>query len=155
MGGSLTGKLRRLLLRRIRLVMIAVALLAGLLVVATRLIDEGEVVKLTTQDADGRQYVTELWIVDLDESSYLRSGSPDAVWLARLRADPEIELQREGRDARYRAVPEEDAATLDRVNVAMSEKYGFADRLWGRISDRSDAVAIRLVPSGSAKTTSP
>ena len=44
----------------------------------------------------------------------------------------------------YRAVPDRGDATLAKVNGAMAEKYGLADALWGRLSDRSRAVPIRL-----------
>ncbi len=155
MGGGVTGKMRGLLLSRIRAVMIAIAILAALLVVASRLIDEGEIVKVTTIDSKGRDHVTELWIVDLDEGPFLRSSSPDAAWLARIRGHPEITLRRGDRDAVFRALPAEGASTRDQVNLAMSEKYGFADRLWAGISDYRRAVPIRLVPSGAAISTAP
>jgi hypothetical protein len=147
--------MRGLLLSRIRAVMLAVATLAALLVVASYVIDEGEIVKVTTIDSKGRDQVTELWIVDLGEGPYLRSGSPDAAWLARVRAHPEITLHRGDRDAKFRAVPEEGASIRDQVNRAMSEKYGFADRLWAGVSDHARSVPIRLVRSGAAMTASP
>ena len=134
--GVVTGKMRGLFLDRIRVVMITVAILAVLLVVASRLIDEGEIVKVTTLDSSGRDQVTEVWIVDLDGGSYLRAGSPDAAWLARVRAHPEITVHRGDRDAKYRAVCDEGASIRGRVNLAMSEKYGFADWLWALLSDR-------------------
>ncbi len=155
MSGGVTGKMRGLLLSRIRVVMIGIAILAALLVVASRLIDEGEIVKVTTIDSKGRDQVTEVWIVDLEERSYLRSSSPDAAWLARVRVHPEITLHREDRDTRFRAVPEEGGSIRDQVNLAMSEKYGFADRLWAGVSDRARSVPIRLAPSGAAMTASP
>ena len=33
---------------------------------------------------------------------------------------------------------------LEELNRAMDSKYGFADRMWERLSNRSAAVAIRL-----------
>ncbi len=155
MGGGVTGKMRELLLSRIRVVMIGAAVLAALLVMASYLIEAGEIVRVTTIDSKGRDHVTEVWIVDLDEGSYLRSGSPDAAWLARVRAHPEITLHRGDRDAKFRAVPKEGASIRDQVNLAMSEKYGFADRLWAGVSDHARSVPIRLVPSGAAMTASP
>jgi hypothetical protein len=152
---SVTGKMRDLLTSRIRLVMITVGFLAALLVVASRAIDEGEIVKLTTVDASGRSHVTEVWIVDLDDGPYLRAGSPDVEWLSRVRDRTEITVQRGDRDAKFRAVLLERAPTREQVNVAMRDKYGFADRLWGRIADQGRSVPIRLVPAGAAMTASP
>ncbi len=142
--GKLTGKLRSLLLARIRPIMLAVAFLAALLVISSRLVDEGEIVMITTIDPHGRDQVTEVWIVELPLGTYLRAGSPDVGWLERLRAHPEITVERGGEVSSFRAVPDDGDAIREQVNQAMSEKYGFADRLWGRFSDRGHAIPIRL-----------
>ena len=147
MSAGLTEAARKLLLGRIRTVMIAVASVAALLVIGALLIDEGEIVKITTRDAQGREYVTELWIVELPSGIYLRAGSPDVEWLARIRAAPAIVLERGDEETRHRAVPEPSARTLQALNTAMAEKYGFADRLWARLSDRDLSVPIRLAPA--------
>ena len=73
--------------------MIAAAALAALLIGLSSLVDEGEIVSVTTRDTKGRTHVTQLWIADLDTGAYLRAGSPDAAWLARLRAEPDVTLQ--------------------------------------------------------------
>lgn len=142
--GAGEGKLRSLLLARIRPIMLAVAFLAALLVISSRLVDEGEIVMITTIDPHGRDQVTEVWIVELPRGTYLRAGSPDVGWLERLRAHPEITVERGGEVSSFRAVPDDGNAIREQVNQAMSEKYGFADRLWGRFSDRGHAIPIRL-----------
>ena len=143
-GKRVKDKLRGLVLGRIRPVMLAVAFLAALLVISSRLVDEGEIVMITTLDSQGRDQVTELWIVELPSGTFLRAGSPDAAWLERLQAQPEVTLERDGAIARFRAVPENTGSIREKVNEAMSAKYGFADRLWGQLADRSLAVPIRL-----------
>lgn len=143
-----TAATRRLLLSRIRLVMIGVGAVAGILVAGTWMIDEGEIVEITSWDGSGREHVTELWIVDLPSGSYLRAGSSGARWLARIRDDPEIVLERDGRRVPHRALPQGDRDLAARVDRAMREKYGFADRIWGALSDRRGAVPVRVVPSG-------
>ena len=135
---------RRALMSRMRLVMIAVGAVAALLVVGTWLVDEGEIVKVTTVDARGRDHVTELWIVDLPSGIWLRAGSPDVEWLARIRATPEIVVERQGEQRRYRAVPDPSPEAQREVDRAMSEKYGAADRFWARVSDHAHTVPIRL-----------
>ena len=85
MASEATAKARSLLMGRIRPVMIAVGLVAAIPVITSRLVDEGEIVTLTTVDDRGREYMTEVWIVDLPTGSYLRAGSSDARWLERLR----------------------------------------------------------------------
>ena len=142
-----TGRLRLVLLGRVRIVMLVVGAIAALLVISSRLVDEGEVVQVTTVDAHGGDHVTELWIVDLPSGSYLRASSGDARWLLRLRERPLVTVLRAGHETRFRALPAPDAETRRRVNAAMSEKYGFADDFWGRFSDFADAVPIRLESS--------
>ena len=147
MSLDLTATARRLLLSRIRTVMIGVGSVAALLVLGTWLVDEGEIVELSTRDAKGREQVTELWVVDLPSGTWLRAGSPDVRWLARVRSTPEVVLERDEEKRHYRAVPDEAADLRDQINRAMREKYGATDRLWGRVSDRRLTVPVRLVPS--------
>ena len=147
MSLDLTATARRLLLSRIRTVMIAVGSVAALLVLGTWLVDEGEIVELSTRDAKGREQVTELWVVDLPSGTWLRAGSPDVRWLARVRSTPEVVLERGEAKRHYRAVPDEAADLRDQINWAMREKYGAMDRLWGRLSDRRLTIPVRLVSS--------
>jgi len=109
-------------------------------------IDEGEVVNLSTVDSSGAQFETQLWIIEQGGQLYLRAGRPAARWLARLRAHPEVRVERAGTTKTYRAVPVEDPATREAVNRGMAEKYGQADSLIGRIFDRNQTVPIRLEP---------
>ena len=106
----------------------------------------GEVVTLTTTDSAGAPQTTPLWIVDRDGFAWLRAGSDQAKWLERLRAHPQIQIERGGKTASYRGtlVPE---ATAD-VNALMAEKYGFADRLvhWLVPGSRRSPMAVRLDP---------
>lgn len=150
MRGGLMGRMRGLLLGSRRAVMLSVTLIAGLLVAGTYLIDEGEIVEVKTIDVSGRDHITEVWIVDLPSGLYLRAGSPDAAWLERVRDDPEIVVTRGEQEGVYRAVVEDEQTIRAKVNAAMSAKYGFADRLWGRFAAHDTAVPIRLVPSGAA-----
>jgi hypothetical protein len=130
--------------------MIAVGVLAVIPVITSRLVDEGEVVELSTFDEHGREHMTEVWIVDLPSGTYLRAGAPEAEWLARVRIHPEVEIVRADQPERFRAVPDEDAEARRLVNTAMAEKYGFADELWSHFADRERSVPIRLHPLGTA-----
>ena len=123
--------------------MLCTAVLVGALVCGSELLDEGEVVGLTTGDDEQE---TDLWIVDLEDASYLRAGAPNVSWLARLRVQPAVTLERADSVRPFRAVPVDAPATLGQVNRAMAEKYGLADTLWGHVGDRSRAVAVRLEP---------
>ena len=141
---AFSRKLRALLLGRSRVVMIGLGVVCVGVVLAAWLVDEGEVVRLLTIDAQLHEHETDVWIVDLASGSYLRSSAPDSAWLARLRANPVVNLIRNGSKRQYRAVFVDDEAVREELNRAMERKYGFADRLWGRMRDRSSAIPIRL-----------
>jgi len=127
-----------------------VGILTAIFVIGALMADEGEVVTLVTRDAE-RDHRTHVWIVDVEGQVYLRANQPDALWLERLRARPEVEIvdhvgpEKEPR--RYYAVIDPDPILRERVNRAMAEKYGFADRVWGRLGIRSRTVPVRLSPS--------
>lgn len=109
--------------------------------------ESGEVVVLRTTDASGAAHETRLWVVEHDGDWWLRAGSPDNAWLARLRERPEIEVERDGEARVWRAVPTPEAR--DAVNALMREKYGLADRWIDWTFGREDAVPVRLEPRAS------
>lgn len=119
------------------------------------LLDEGEVATLTTHAADGETFETQVWVVDGAALSheegvvFLRSYRSDAAWLKRLVASSAVELERDDWSLPYRAEPVADAALRERLNEAMSAKYGLADRLLAPIFDPAAAVPVRLVPDAS------
>ena len=105
--------------------------------------ESGEVVVVTAVDDAGTSHETRVWVVDLPDGTYLRAGSPDAEWLARVRAWPQVLLERgdERREVRLQAV---DKAA--EVNAQMALKYGWADIVVGTVFSRRDAVALRVQP---------
>ena len=107
----------------------------------------GEVVVLTTTDPHGAPQQTPLWIVEDGGFSWLRAGSAKAAWLARIRANPSIQIERAGETRVYRGtlVPE----ATDEINARMTEKYGIADRVVGWLlpGSRGNSMAVRLDPA--------
>ena len=106
--------------------------------------ESGEVVVLHTADASGEAHTTRLWVVEHDGAWWLRAGSPDNAWLARLRERPEVEVERRGEARAFTAVPVPEAR--DPINDLMREKYGLADRWIDWTLGREDAVPVRLEP---------
>ena len=129
-----------------RYALYTIGILMAAIVVGVLLIDEGEVVTLVTRGGNGKTYETQLWVIEADSELFLRASSGRSDWLARLRARPEVELQRGEETHSYRARPLGDAAILARVNRAMAEKYGLSDRLLAKLVDPSSSVAVRLEP---------
>jgi hypothetical protein len=102
----------------------------------------GEVVVIETQDSNGRSFETSVWVVDFDRGAWLRGGNADSDWVVRLQAQPEVFMTRAGHRVAYRA--QVVAGLADRVNTAMREKYGAADRLVSTTHDSERVVPIRL-----------
>lgn len=124
--------------------MIVLASFVALFVIASVVIDEGDVVHLRTVDSEGVEYEADLWVVDIDGAAYLRASSRDVGWLPRLVAEPRVRLQRDGEWRDYRAVVLDDANAQARVDLAMAEKYGYVESLWDLVVDERETVPIRL-----------
>lgn len=147
LGNGVVGKVRGVMLRSARPVMIASGAVAAALVVCASLLDMGELVTLRTTDAAAREYQTQLWVVELDGERYLRAARRGSRWLARLRRVPRVTLEHDGEETMVRAYLEEDEGVRRRVNAAMAEKYGLADRLSCALCDCSRSVPVRLEPA--------
>jgi hypothetical protein len=95
----------------------------------------GEVVQLHTREAGGEWQTTPLWIVDVAGREYLRAGDPESGWVLRMRANPEVRLERNGqlRDVTLAAESSERAL----VNRKMADRYGWADDFVGLMGNRS------------------
>ena len=104
----------------------------------------GEVVVLSTMDAEGREFDTSLWIVEDGGGLWLRAGSTDSAWYQRLEQRPTVKLRRGSETGRYRAVPV--PHKTERIVALMAYNYGAADRLTGLLRDSEESMAIRLDP---------
>jgi len=104
----------------------------------------GEVVRLTTTDAEGVDHHTSLWIVEDRGKQYLRAGSIESAWYQRLRDNPEVRLSRGGKEGTYRAFP--DPQQTGRINLLMARDYGYADKLIALMRDDALSLAVRLEP---------
>ena len=104
--------------------------------------ESGEVVILTTRDEAGASHETRLWVVDHEGAPWLRAGASVQGWYARLAAEPQTEVERNGTKAAYTALPE--PALRELINGLMLTKYGWADQFIGVLFGRDDAIPIRL-----------
>jgi len=124
---------KRLAIGALALVVVVVLWLASYVAAA----ESGEVVVLHAGDTE-----TRLWVVEHDGALWLR-GDPGAGWVAALRADPEVVVDRadERRDFIAEPVPEE----LATINELMAEKYGRGHTYIGFfLGQWKDALPIRL-----------
>ena len=127
---------------RIGLVAGAALLLVG---VATYVLGERtEVARLRTFDARSVVHETKLWIVDQPDGAWVRVARPERQWLRRLRAQPEIEILRNGgAPQKMRATPDPSAETKLRIDRAFRDKYGLVDWWYGVVL-RSTLIPVRL-----------
>lgn len=106
-------------------------------------IAEVDTVVVETEDEDGSDRETTIWIVLVDGDAYIRTG--DSSWGQNLVRDPKLELEVEGEDYDLAVEFVEDDALRERVVAAFNEKYGWSDTFIGWF--RGDRPKImRLVP---------
>ena len=106
-----------------------------------------EVVALRTLDSQGHAHDTKLWIVDFQGRPWVRSARPTLSWVERIRANPHVELIRNGKTTPYTAAIVETADARRAIDEAIAAKYGRVDR-WSGLLVRHDAIPIRLDPAG-------
>jgi hypothetical protein len=107
--------------------------------------EQVEVVQLRTHDDSGKEWTTQLWVVDLGDVTWVRVANPRRAWYRRLLVNPRVELERGGRVEPRLAIPDESPEAAVAVDEAFAAKYGLVDRWYGLLT-RRDPVPIRLVP---------
>ena len=105
--------------------------------------ESGEVVVLVTQDPKVGDMETRLWVVDHAGHQWIRAGSNAAGWYQRLVAQPEVEVHR-GEETLV-AIAQPMPERVNAVNLAMADKYGWADAYIALLFGREDAIPIKLV----------
>lgn len=113
------------------------ALIAGLLLagcaavpVAEKPLDWAEVderwsVLVVTEDPDGDDRVTRIWLARLDGEGVLRTN--DSRWWANLQRDPTIRVRHDGRDHPFRVEAVTDPEERARIDAVFAEKYGWME----------------------------
>jgi hypothetical protein len=107
--------------------------------------EQTEVVLLHTHDAEGKEWTTKMWIVDVDGATWIRVDNPERGWYRRLLEDPRVELERGGQTQLRLALPDASPEAAEAVDAAFAAKYGLVDRWYGLLV-RHASVPIRLVP---------
>jgi hypothetical protein len=128
----------------VRNAILLIGLLVGGLIAGFLLIDEGELVTVHTRGPDGREFETQLWVIEEEGEFYLRAHYAGAKWLARIRQHPEVELSRGKARNAFIARPLDDPQLRDAVNQAMAAKYGLADRLASALWSPEKSIPVHL-----------
>ncbi len=121
-----------------------VLLILGTLVVLHHLASK-DIVVLYTKDVDYHDRYTTLWVIAESRGLWIRAAKPDRRWLADIRPDRNVRLERDGSRQYYRPVLVRNGQARDRVDRLMRQKYGIADPLRELLLGR-DTVAVQLTP---------
>lgn len=104
---------------------------------------EEAVPAIVTQDPDGSERVTKLWLVVLDGEGLIRTD--DTRWFRNIQRDPNVVFRVGGSAYPLRAELATDDSLQERTNAAFREKYGFQDWLIHPFGE-PDKNVMRLVP---------
>jgi hypothetical protein len=105
----------------------------------------GEVVVLHRNSSNEPLDRVRIWIVEDTTGTWVEHGGADATWIARLKADPSVTIERNGAPATYQG--QADPHAHDRYHQLRREKYGFADEVVEMASgghDACDGIPVRL-----------
>ena len=104
---------------------------------------DADVVHIVTQDADGSERDTKVWLVVVAEAAYVRTN--DSRWLANIRRGSPVSLALDGVTRAVAAEETRDPTTCERVEAAYLAKYGFLQRVMSALRLRQPTV-LRLSP---------
>ena len=119
----------------------AFILFAGVMALQIVASERVEVVEVKTLDNKGEVATTRLWIIDHEGKQYLRAGA-DSGWYLRMKANPNITMTRDGKEAQYHAVERKHLVGV--VNVKMNEKYTWGDDVIGAMTGKEEAIPMEL-----------
>ena len=107
--------------------------------------EQTEVARLTTRDEQGKEWVTKMWVADVEGIPWVRVANPTRGWYLRLLANPSVRLERGGRSEPRIAVPDDSPEAHAIVDEVFAQKYGWVDAWYGLLV-RRDPIPIRLNP---------
>jgi hypothetical protein len=95
---------------------------------------------IVTQDPDGDERVTKLWVVVVDGEGLIRTG--DSRWFRNIERDPDVDFWIGGHSYPLRAELVTDESIKKRAGDAFREKYGWTDIPFANPDDN----VMRLLP---------
>jgi len=105
-----------------------------------------EVVVLRTFDAQGVARETRTWIADYQGAAYIEAANGKRPFLRDIAANSKVELVRDGKTETRRATVLPPASGQALVRALLRQRYGWADRWIGRLTDTSESLGVRLDP---------
>ena len=110
--------------------------------------ESGEVVELISQDANGEQFTTRLWIADQDRAMWLRADKGSGWYQRLVQHDaqrPAILLRG---DATYSITSTSYPKMVKTLDTLMASKYGLGDTIVGALggSALATGIAVKVLP---------
>jgi hypothetical protein len=102
-----------------------------------------EVVVLRTFGTGHVEHYASLWMIEDGRHLWVRADNRERRWLRHVRANPQIELSRDGQTRSYLATFFDYPDAREYVDSRFRQKYGFADWVRALTEDR-DTLPIRL-----------
>jgi hypothetical protein len=95
-----------------------------------------ETIEVVTDDEDGGQRLTTIWIVVIEHQAYIRTAG--TTWGDNVERTGTLKLRQPGGDRPLRAERVLSESEVERVVAAMREKYGRTDAImeWFRFGER-------------------
>ena len=108
----------------------------------------GEVVILVRPEADLSNKNIRVWIVDVDNKSWIEHGDSESYWIKQLSKNSELLIIRKGEEKKYLAFTDRDSH--DFYHNLRREKYGLSDKMldilaFGATSkENCEGIPVRL-----------
>ena len=128
-------------------ILISIAIIYGVLMFGLSELG-GEVATLVRPEADGSNKNIRVWIVDVDNKSWIEHGDSESYWIQGLIDDSEIFIIREGEEKNYLAFVDREAH--DFYHNLRREKYGISDKMLDILSfgatskENCEGIPVRL-----------
>ena len=120
------------------------ALIAVYLVLMFGASESGEVVELITQDANGEQFTTRLWVADHDGAMWLRADSGSGWYQRLVQHDAQRPATLLRGDATYLITSTSYPEMVKTLDTLMASKYGLGDTIVGALGGGASATGIAV-----------
>ena len=132
---------------KIVVIFISVVILYGVLMFGFSELG-GEVATLVRPEADGSNKNIRVWIVDVDNKSWIEHGDSESYWIKGLIDDSGIFIIREGEEKKYLAFSDRDSHDL--YHNLRREKHGLSDKMLDILTfgaarkENCESIPVRL-----------
>ncbi len=101
----------------------------------------------TTAPGAKKKHRATIWVIVVDDDVFIRSFTgPKGKWYRNVLANPEADVEFDGKAIHVRAIPVKDRATIEAVSRAYLEKYRDSRYAKDMVRDEVLPTTLRLEP---------